>query len=233
LIRILVIGATGNVGRQVVSQLPATGVEVRALARNPHTAALPPHVDVVPGDLTLPETLEACLDGIDAVFLVWTAPPAAVAPAFERIVSRTRRIVFLSAPHKTAHPFFQGGQPNPVASLHAEIERLIEASGLPWTFLRPGMVAGAIHCQSRGTLNRRAGGRPSVARRSIEPVAHDRGDDPSRHLANQVAVADIKVPRAVERHACGAEQLSGSGRAAIPGVTVAWPLYRWQHRTSA
>ncbi len=139
--RIFIVGATGNVGRQVLSQLPATGVRVRALARNPHTAGLPPHVDVVRGDLTLPETLDECLDGIDAVFLVWTAPPAAVAPALERIVRHTRRIVFLSSPYKTAHPFFQGGQPNPVAALHAEIERLIETSGRQWTFLRPGMFA--------------------------------------------------------------------------------------------
>ena len=139
--RILIIGATGNVGRQVLSQFPATGVRVRALVRNPHTAGLPPHVDVVRGDLTLPETLDGCLDGIDAVFLVWTAPPAAVAPALERIAKHARRIVFLSSPYKTAHPFFQGGQPNPVTALHAEIERLIETSGRQWTFLRPGMFA--------------------------------------------------------------------------------------------
>ena len=139
--RILIIGATGNVGRQVLSQLPVTGVRVRALARNPHTAGLPPHVEVVRGDLTLAETLVECLDGIDAVFLVWSAPPAAVTPALELIVRNARRIVFLSSPHKTAHPFFQGGQPNPVAALHAEIERLIETSGRQWTFLRPGMFA--------------------------------------------------------------------------------------------
>ncbi len=139
--RILVIGATGNVGRQVVSQLPATGVQVRALVRNPPTAGLPPHVDVVRGDLTDPESLDACLDGVDRVFLVWFAPPAAAAPALERILNHARRIVFLSSPHKTPHPFFQGGQPNPVATLHTEIERLIETSGRQFTFLRPGMFA--------------------------------------------------------------------------------------------
>ena len=88
-------------------------------------------MDVVRGDLTLPETLDECLDGIDAVFLVWVAPPAAVASTLERIVRHTRRIVFLSSPYKTAHPFFQGPQPNPVTALHAEIERLIETSGRP------------------------------------------------------------------------------------------------------
>ena len=139
--RILIMGATGNVGRQVISQLPATGVQLRALARNPHTAGLPPHVDVVRGDLTLADTLDGPLDGIDAVFLVWTAPRAAVAPALERIVRQARRIVFLSSPYKTAHPLFQGAQPNPVAALHAEIERVIETSGRQWTFVRPGMFA--------------------------------------------------------------------------------------------
>jgi uncharacterized protein YbjT (DUF2867 family) len=138
---ILVIGATGNVGRQVASQLPATGVQVRALVRNPQTAGLPPHVDVVRGDLTRPESLDECLDGVAAVFLVWFAPPAAVAPALERILNHARRIVFLSSPHKTPHPFFQGGQPNLVAAMHTEIERLIEASGRQFTFLRPGMFA--------------------------------------------------------------------------------------------
>jgi uncharacterized protein YbjT (DUF2867 family) len=137
--RILIIGATGRVGRQVLSQLPATSVRVRALARNPRTAGLPPHVDVVRGDLTLPETLDECLDGIDIVFLVWTAPPATVAPALERIAKHARRVVFLSAPLKTAHPLFQ--QPNPLRAVGAQIERLIETSGLQWTFLRPGMFA--------------------------------------------------------------------------------------------
>jgi uncharacterized protein YbjT (DUF2867 family) len=137
--RILLIGATGTVGRQVLSQLPATGVRLRALARSPHTPGLPPHVEVIRGDLTLPETLDACLAGINTVFLVWTAPPAAVAPALERIAKHARRIVFLSAPLKTPHPFFQ--QPNPAGALAAQIERLIETSGLEWTFLRPGMFA--------------------------------------------------------------------------------------------
>ncbi len=137
--RILVIGGTGTIGRQVVSRLAATGAQVRALARNPGVARLPPQVEVGRGDLTLPETLDGCLDGIDAVFLVWTAPAASVAPALERIAKHARRIVFLSAPLKTAHPLFQ--QPNPGRAMGEQIERLIEASGLQWTFLRPGMFA--------------------------------------------------------------------------------------------
>src|SRR6185437_4048201 len=137
--RTLVIGATGNVGGQVLSQLTATGVQVRALARNPAATRLPPQVEVVRGDLTLPETLDECLDSIDAVFLVWVAPPTTIAPIVERIAKHARRIVFLSAPLKTPHPFFQ--QPNPLRALAEQIEQLIETSGLQWTFLRPGMLA--------------------------------------------------------------------------------------------
>jgi uncharacterized protein YbjT (DUF2867 family) len=136
---ILVIGGSGTVGRQVLSRLAATGAQVLALARNPSAARLPPQVEVVRGDLTLAETLDACLDGIDTVFLVWTAPSAAVSPALERITKHARRIVFLSAPLKTAHPLFQ--QSNPVRAMVEQIERGIEASGLQWTFLRPGMFA--------------------------------------------------------------------------------------------
>src|SRR5437879_1261845 len=136
---ILVIGGTGTVGRQVLSRIAATGAQVRALARNPGAARFPPRVEVARGDLTLPETLEGCVDGIEAVFLVWTAPPAAVAPALERITKHARRIVFLSAPLKTPHPLFQ--QPNPLRAVGEQIEWLIEASGLQWTFLRPGMFA--------------------------------------------------------------------------------------------
>jgi uncharacterized protein YbjT (DUF2867 family) len=138
--RILVIGGTGNVGRQVVYQLAATGARFRAMTRNPDSAGLPPQVEVVRGDLTVPESLDRCLQDIDAVFLVWVAPPAAVAGALERIAKHARRIVFLTAPFKTPHPFFQ--QPNPSRDMAERIEHLIETSGVEWTFLRAGMFAG-------------------------------------------------------------------------------------------
>ncbi len=65
---------TGRVGRVVVDQLLAAGVPVRALTRRPTEAGLPPAVEVVSGDLTVPESLEVVLEGVGAVFLVWTAP---------------------------------------------------------------------------------------------------------------------------------------------------------------
>ena len=136
---ILVIGGTGTIGRQVLPQLVAVDAQVRAMVRNPGGARLPPQVKVVRGDLTVPGSLDGCLEGIDTVFLVWTAPPSAVVPALGRIAKGTRRIVFLSAPIKTQHPLFQ--QPNPLRAMFEQIERLIETSRAQWTFLRPGMFA--------------------------------------------------------------------------------------------
>jgi uncharacterized protein YbjT (DUF2867 family) len=137
--RVLLIGGTGRVGRQLIEQLPVADAKIRVLTRHPEAARLPAHVEVVGGDLTIPESLDRCLEQIDAVFLVWVAPGATIPTVVERISRRAERIVFLSSPLKTAHPFFQ--QPNPLRVLGEQIERTIEASGLPWTFLRPGMFA--------------------------------------------------------------------------------------------
>jgi uncharacterized protein YbjT (DUF2867 family) len=135
---ILVTGATGNVGRQVVSQLLDKGVRFRAMSRSPESAGLPRQVEVVCGDLTVPTTLDRCLDSVDAVFLVWCAPATAGAPALARIAKYARRIVFLS--NLTVRDGIEE-QAYPVTTLHAGIERLIQASGVRWTFLRPGAFA--------------------------------------------------------------------------------------------
>ena len=137
---VLVTGATGRVGRAVVDLLIDAGVPVRALTHRSEAAAtLPADVEVVTGDLTVPESLDAGLRGVSAVFLVWTAPPATAPAVVERLATYARRVVFLSSPHQTPHPFFQ--QPNPMAVLHADIERLIAAAGLESTIIRPGMFA--------------------------------------------------------------------------------------------
>jgi uncharacterized protein YbjT (DUF2867 family) len=68
---VLVTGATGRVGRVVVDLLLDAGVPVRALTRRAEAAAtLPANVEVVTGDLTVPESLDAGLQGVGAVFLV-------------------------------------------------------------------------------------------------------------------------------------------------------------------
>lgn len=136
--RFLIIGATGNIGRCVAAQLVNQGLAVRAMVRNPAAASLLPQTEVVRGDLTLPGSIDACVTGVDAVFLVWQAPDPTVAAVVERIANHARRIVFVSNQtvrddHETQDYF--------ISALHAKIERAIAASGLEWTFLRPGAFA--------------------------------------------------------------------------------------------
>ena len=145
---ILVTGATGGIGRLVADELLRAGAPVRALTRRPERAALPAGVEVVAGDFTRAESLDPALEGIATVFLVWTAAPAAAPAVVARLASHPpawpRRIVYLSAPFRTPHPFFQ--QPNPMRDSHAEMERLLAASGLEVAVIRPGMFASnALH----------------------------------------------------------------------------------------
>jgi uncharacterized protein YbjT (DUF2867 family) len=145
---ILVTGATGGVGRLVVDELLRASAPVRALTRQPERAAFPAGVEVVAGDFMVPESLDRALDGATAVFLVWTAAPTTAAAVVARLAAHPaalpRRVVYLSAPFRTPHPFFQ--QPNPMRDLHAEIERLLAASGLDVAVVRPGMFASnALH----------------------------------------------------------------------------------------
>jgi uncharacterized protein YbjT (DUF2867 family) len=140
---VLVTGGTGRVGSAVVDFLVDAGVPVRVLTRRSEVAAmLPANVEVVTGDLTVPESLDAALRGAGAVFLVWTAPPATAPAVVDRLATHARRVVFLSSPHQTPHPFFQ--QPNPMAALHSDIERLIATAGLESTIIRPGMFASNV-----------------------------------------------------------------------------------------
>jgi uncharacterized protein YbjT (DUF2867 family) len=140
---VLVTGATGRIGRLVVDELLRAGASVRALTRRPEHAALPAGLEVVAGDLTVPASLDPALEGAAAVFLVWTAAPATAQAVVARFAAhqspQPRRVVYLSSPHQTPHPFFQ--QPNPMRDLHVEIERLLAATSLGVTVIRPGMFA--------------------------------------------------------------------------------------------
>lgn len=126
--RILVIGATGTVGRQVVAQLLETGAEVRALARDPEAVGLPGGVEVVRGDLADPDALHAPLNGIGAVFFLWPFATAEGVPAaLEVVAAHARRVVYLSSAAVRGH--------------ERQAEQLIRRSGLEWTFLRPHAFA--------------------------------------------------------------------------------------------
>lgn len=121
--KILVTGATGNVGRMVVNHLRARGADdVRALTTNPARAKLPDGVEVAVGYLWEPETLPAAFAGVDRMYL---APVLETVNDVVRLAREAgvRHIVDLSGDETT------DWQP---------IAEAVEASGLAWTHLYAG-----------------------------------------------------------------------------------------------
>ena len=126
---ILVTGASGTVGSEVVRQLSKSGVPFRAAYRDPGKA--PIGLAAVAADLNDPKTLTAALRNIEALFLVSPSQPAlelnALAAAKDAGV---KHIVKLSV-------WGAEGEDFSFARLHRPVEKAIEASGLSWTLLRP------------------------------------------------------------------------------------------------
>ena len=134
---ILVTGATGNVGREVVNLLLDGGAKVVAVTRHPATAALPDGAHVVGGDPSRPQTLTSALRGVEAVFvspraLGDTTAGAATAALLELAAEQgAQRVVLLSA--VTVE---YGGGYQRFADAFKAVEDEARASGLQWTILR-------------------------------------------------------------------------------------------------
>lgn len=133
---VLVTGATGKVGRNVVDLLLEAGASVRAMTRNPDAADLPAEVDVRFGDFGDPDTFADVLAGVDKVFLF---PDPAGADGFVQAAraAGVRHTVLLSS----MSVLVPEPEANPISNMHLEIERAVEGSGLDWTFVRPAAFA--------------------------------------------------------------------------------------------
>src|SRR5216684_9400853 len=97
-IMIVVVGGTGRVGRQVVTQLTESGRPVRSVSRGP--GGLPPHAEAVQADLADPASLEPHLQDAQSLFLLWpfTSPEVTegLAPKVAEVAARhAGRIVYL------------------------------------------------------------------------------------------------------------------------------------------
>jgi uncharacterized protein YbjT (DUF2867 family) len=142
---LVVTGATGNIGRELIRELAARGADVRAIVRDPARAAALPagragrggrleRVEWIVGDLDAPTTLTRAFAGADKLFLLTPGISTehtvhAISAARE---ARVRHIVHLSSINVVADPMPAMGR------WHHEREKLLRAAGLPVTFLRPG-----------------------------------------------------------------------------------------------
>lgn len=131
---ILVTGATGNIGRNIVDDLLSAGHKVRAMSRRPAAAGLPAGVDAVPGDLTVASSLPAVLDGVESVYLF---PVLTAVERFAELAARAgvRRIVLLTGSWAAGET--RRDRESWTFPRYREAEAVIEGSGLEWTILRP------------------------------------------------------------------------------------------------
>jgi uncharacterized protein YbjT (DUF2867 family) len=137
---ILVTGATGHVGGELVRRLAAAGEPVRAMTRRPAEARLPEGVQAVYGDADDPGSLAAAFAGAEGAFLMSaqavgtaSAPTHDLALAEAAARAGVRRVVKLSV-------LDGGAGTDPIARWHATAEAAVTdpARGWAWTLLRPG-----------------------------------------------------------------------------------------------
>jgi uncharacterized protein YbjT (DUF2867 family) len=133
---ILVVGATGTNGREVVKQLSARGVPVRALVRSAEKSPdlRLPNVELVRGDLGDPPSLDAALRGVQKAFIV-TAVDQRCVEWFRNFFEAAKRA---GGPHVVKFSGMGAGSADtPVMNQHGETDEMLQRSGLPYTVLRP------------------------------------------------------------------------------------------------
>jgi uncharacterized protein YbjT (DUF2867 family) len=130
---ILVTGAAGNVGREVVTALASAGVPVRALTRSAPEGQFPAGTETVAGDLNDPASLRSALDGADGLFLLpgYADMPGVLAQAR---AAGVRRVVQLSGMSAGS-----GDMSNAITAYMTSSEQAARESGLEWTIMRPTM----------------------------------------------------------------------------------------------
>lgn len=136
---ILVTGATGTVGSELVTRLAERGETVRAMTRRPKEIQVPPGVEAVYGDAEDPGSLDAAFRGADAAFLM-SAQPVGSAPRPTHIlalVDAARRAGIGRLALLSTYMSGEGGT-DPLTVWQAEAEAAVTGSGLAWTLLRPG-----------------------------------------------------------------------------------------------
>jgi len=134
---ILITGATGRNGQELVRQLSALGQRVRALVLNPVKAAhlQGPNVELAAGDFNQPETLEVALQGVEKAFLL--------TPVAERFVPWQRRFIEAAQRARVKHLVKFSGlgadsrSDSELLRLHAETDGVLRNSGVPFTILQP------------------------------------------------------------------------------------------------
>jgi uncharacterized protein YbjT (DUF2867 family) len=184
---IVLTGASGNVGTEVLKRLASTGQPVRVAAHHP-SATWAGHVEVVPFAFEDPATHAAALRGANALFLLRPRGPSDVTPLVDAAVQAgVQRVVFLSVSGAASNPHVP----------HRMVEQRIEATPLVWTFLRANFFMQNLSTVHRADIRER------------DDVFVPAGDGKVAYIdVRDIADAAVAALTA-DDHACTAYELTG------------------------
>jgi uncharacterized protein YbjT (DUF2867 family) len=185
--KILVVGANGSIGRLVVEEALRQGHSVRALVRTASkTRELPQEAQVVIGDVTRPETLPAAVKDIDGIVFTLGSDGQGKLGAENVDYGGVCNVLRALGSHKARIALMTSiGVTNRASSYNRSTEahdwkrrseRLVRASGLPYTIVRPGWFDYNKPNEHRLMLlqgDKRHAGNPSdgvIARRQIAEI---------------------------------------------------------------
>jgi len=208
---ILVTGATGTVGRNVVDQLIKRGADVRALVRDPSKANLPAAVAVAEGDLLDVDALRTAFSGVSTLFLLNAVVPDEFTQALIAL-NRARdagieRIVYLSVIHSDVYvnvPHFAG---------KFGVERMLEQMNFNATILRPAYFINNDHSVKNVVLGHGVYPMPIGDKGLAMVDARDLGEIAAIELVRREQASE---PLPLERiNVVGPDTLTGANVAAI------------------
>lgn len=160
---ILVTGAAGNLGREVVDRLQARGARVRRLVRRAVDSRF--GIESVIGDLRDPAVVRPALVGVDAVFLIWPLLDAGPAHRLaEELVEAAPRVVYLSSIAIDDH---NSDQSDPIVQIHADMEALLQNAGLRPVILRSDTLASNVRGWAAQLRAGDAVAGPDIARTAV------------------------------------------------------------------
>jgi uncharacterized protein YbjT (DUF2867 family) len=208
---ILVTGATGTIGRQVIEQLVKRGANVRALVRDLAKADFPAGVTAVQGDLMDPDSLRSAFDGVSTLFLLNAVVPDEFTQALITLniakEAGVERLVYLSVIHSDRFvnvPHFAG---------KFGVERMIEQMGFSATILRPAYFMNNEVTIKDAVLAYGVYPMPIGAKGLAMIDARDIGEVAAIELMHR---ANATEPMALERiNLVGPDTLTGTDAAAI------------------
>jgi len=217
---ILVTGATGNVGAELVAQLAERNEDdepVRAMTRRPRAVRFPAGVEVVYGDFDDPASIDAAFRDVDRAFLMSAQMPGSERRPIHdlRLVEAARRA---GVGRVAKLSVFDGGAgDNPIGEWHRQAEAAVVESGMDWTLLRPGrFMSNAL--QWAPMIRRGDTVAVPFATWPSVPI------DPADIAAVAVVALTAEGHRNVAHQLCGPEVLTPADELRILAETLGRPL---------